>query len=431
MSGRLRILVSAYACEPDRGSEPGVGWNWVRQIARHHDVCVLTRANNRAAIETHPPVPHAQFVYFDLPRWARFWKRRKRGVYLYYYLWQIGAYLQARKLHRAAGFDIAHHVTFVTYWMPSFLALLPIPFVWGPVGGGETTPRRFRKFFSLRGRCFERLRSSAQAMGRMDPFVRLTARKAALAFASTGETAEQMAGLGCRRVRVLSAMGMPADEMDTLGLTPQPPAGEPFRFVSIGELLHWKGGELGLRAFARFSVHFPDAEYWFIGEGVERARLEELSQQLGMCSRVRFWGKLPRSSALAKLAECHALVHPSLHDSGGCVCSEALAAGRPVVCLDLGGPALQVTPQSGFKIPALSPQQAISDLAQAMQRLAASPELYQTLSNSARREARAQLSWDRKGDEMARCYEDLAPAGRINASELLPSRLRETAQSRS
>ncbi|NUQ42892.1 MAG: hypothetical protein HUU32_16005 [Calditrichaceae bacterium] len=31
-----KILISAYACEPDKGSEPGVGWNRVRQIARFY-----------------------------------------------------------------------------------------------------------------------------------------------------------------------------------------------------------------------------------------------------------------------------------------------------------------------------------------------------------------------------------------------------------
>ena len=415
MNGRLRILVSAYACEPGRGSEPGVGWNWVQQIARHNDVCVITRANNRRAIETHPPIPNAHFVYFDLPRWARFWKRRKRGVYLYYYLWQIGAYLQARKLHRAAPFDIAHHVTFVTYWMPSFFALLPIPFVWGPVGGGESAPRRFVRSFSLRGRWFELFRTSAQAIGRMDPFVRLTARKSALAFASTQETADRMIGLGCRQVQLLSAMGMPAGELDALGRMETPGSGGPFRLVSIGDLLHWKGGELGLRAFARFSRKFPAAEYWFIGEGVERGRLERLSEELGTTGQVTFWGQLPREAALAKLAECDVLVHPSLHDSGGCVCSEALAAGRPVICLDLGGPALQVTPETGFKIPAISPQQSISDLAHAMERLATDPELYERMANAAKREVRTHLSWDRKGDQIARIYKRESSANQAGA----------------
>lgn len=127
----MKILFSAYACEPGEGSEPGIGWNWVKQIASFADeVWVITRANNRAGIEetlAKEPLPNVRWAYFDLPSWARFWKGQ-RGVHLYYYLWQIGAYRIGKRLHKEVGFDLVHHVAFVTYWLPGFLALLPVPF---------------------------------------------------------------------------------------------------------------------------------------------------------------------------------------------------------------------------------------------------------------------------------------------------------------
>lgn len=86
---RLKILVSAYACEPGRGSEPEVGWQWIRQLARKHDVWVMTRANNRIEIERSDiskKYPNVRFEYVDLPRWARFWKKGNRGVHVYYTL---------------------------------------------------------------------------------------------------------------------------------------------------------------------------------------------------------------------------------------------------------------------------------------------------------------------------------------------------------
>ena len=99
-----------------------------RAVANHHDVWVLTRANNRAAIEAElarDPVPNLHFVYFDLPRWTRWWKRGQRGVHLYYYLWQVGAFYVARRIHRKIKIDLVHHVTFVSYWKPSLLAMFP------------------------------------------------------------------------------------------------------------------------------------------------------------------------------------------------------------------------------------------------------------------------------------------------------------------
>ena len=150
----MRILVSAYACSPGFGSEQGVGWNRALQLARFHEVWVVTRSKNRAAIEAalaREPRPNLHFLYQDLPRWARLWKKKRRGMHLYYYLWQMGAYWAGRRLHREVKLDQVHHVTFVNYWMPSFLALLPVPLVWGPVGGGETCPASFRPRLSWRG----------------------------------------------------------------------------------------------------------------------------------------------------------------------------------------------------------------------------------------------------------------------------------------
>jgi len=406
MERRLKVLLSAYACEPGKGSEPGVGWNWARQIARFHEVWVITRANNRERIENalaKDPLPNAHFIYFDLPRWTRFWKRGQRGVHLYYYLWQLGAYFVARKWHQRVGFDIGHHVTFVNYWLPSFLALLPIPYIWGPVGGGESAPRAFRSTFSLRGRIYELGRDLARWLGELDPLVRRTARQASLGLATTEETAKRMRLLGCPRVEVLSEAALAEEEIEELGSRPLRTA-PPFRVLSLGRLLHLKGFHLGLEAFAEFQRAFPESECWIVGDGPERKRLEGLAHRLGLDGKVRFWGAVARARALELLAECDVLPHPSLHDSGGWVCLEAMAAGRPVICLDLGGPSLQVTEETGIKVPAISPEQAVRDLAAATHKLATDPELRARMGKAGRQRIQDDFSWDKKGDLIDQMY---------------------------
>src|SRR5712672_875198 len=168
----VRVLLSAYACEPEKGSEPAVGWMWVQQIARFHQVWVITRANNRMPIEkslSKQPLPNVHWVYFDLPRWASFWKRKQRGVHIYYYLWQLAIYFVARKLHRKTAFDIVHHITLGQYWVPSFLALLPVPFFWGPGGGGESAPWTFWWGFSSVGKLYELVRNLARTSASINP----------------------------------------------------------------------------------------------------------------------------------------------------------------------------------------------------------------------------------------------------------------------
>jgi len=404
MNERLHILLSAYACEPDRGSEPGVGWNWVRHLARDHDVWVITRSNNRGVIEAalaQKPLPNAHFIYFDLPRWARFWKRRSFGLRPYYYLWQAGAYFAARRIHRRVGFDLVHHVTFVKYWMPSFVAALPVPFVWGPVGGGESAPEPFRRRFSSRGKVYDLARRVARAIGSADPFVILTARRAALALATTEQTASRMRALGCRDVLVFSEAGL--SEEDLALLTRIPVRSEPeFRIVSVGNLLHLKGFDLSLQAFARFVERGGGGQYWLIGDGPERQRLEAFVRRLGISQRVKFWGRMSRTEVLEKLTQCDVLVHPSLHDSGGWVCLEAMAAARPVVCLDLGGPGLQVTEETGIKVPAHMPEQVIHDLALAFETLAGNPELRARLGLGGRARVAREFRWEDKPARLLR-----------------------------
>jgi len=406
---RLKVLLSAYACEPGKGSEPGVGWNMAVHLARHHEVWVLTRANNRPAIEAglaKNPVPGLHFVYHDLPPWARFWKRGQKGVQVYYYLWQLTAIPLVRRLHREVGFDVVHHVTFVKYWAPSALAFLKgVPFVWGPVGGGESAPLPFWPTLGFRGVLYEAARTLARALGELDPLVRLTARRAALALATTPETANRLRKLGAKRVEVLSQVALSEEEIDFLGKLP-PPEPKPVRFLSVGRLLALKGFHLGLMAFAQSGLE--EAEYWIVGDGPERKRLEALAQRLGVADRVRFWGALPRAEVLRLLGQVHALVHPSLHDSGGWVSLEAMAAGRPVICLDLGGPATQVTEETGFKIPAHSPGKTVNTMAKAFDMLVQTRSLWKQISKAGQEKVQEAYCWEKRAQEISLLYEQVS-----------------------
>jgi glycosyltransferase involved in cell wall biosynthesis len=404
----MKILMSAYSCEPGKGSERSVGWNVVRAVAKYHQVWVLTRPDEgKEAIEAElaeNPSPNLHFVYFTLPIWGDGWKWKFGAMQLHYYLWQIQAYFVARRLHRQIGFDVLHHVTFVKYSRPSFLALLPIPFVWGSVGGGEFAPRSFWQDFSLRNKIYEIARMLACWVFEFDPFTSLTARRSVLAKATTQHTAARIRKMGAKNVQVEPAIGLTKEEISLLAKDSRG-SDLPVRFISIGRLLHWKGFHLGLRAFAQ--ANLPDAEYWIVGDGPERKRLECLAQKLSIAHQVKFWSNLPREETLAKLGECTALVHPSLHDSGAFVCLEAMAAGLPVVCLDLGGPAIQVTEQTGFKVPAHTPEQAVQDLCEAIARLAKDSQLCLAMGEAGRTRVNQIFNWEVKASHLAQQYEEI------------------------
>ena len=257
----MKVLISAYSCEPGKGSEPGVGWNIAREVARHHQVWVLTRPDeSKDAIEAElarNPIPNLKFVYFTLPFWQDSMRLGQSGaMQIHYYLWQMQAYLVARRLHKEINFDVAHHVTFVRYSTPSWLSLLPVPFVWGPVGGGEQAPKPFFKDFSSKAKRYEKLRWLAHKMGEIDPFTRLTAQRSAVVRATTHDTAKQLSQMGATQVQIASESGLAPEEIDALNNCPMPEAA-PLRFISMGRLLHWKGFYLGIQLLLRLTCPMP------------------------------------------------------------------------------------------------------------------------------------------------------------------------------
>lgn len=408
----MKILISAYACEPDQGSEPGVGWNFVHEMAKHHELWVLTQSDGREAIEKElkeRPDPNLHFVFFDPFKWQLDLWDATAEIQLHYYLWQIQAYFVGRSLHRQIQFDLTHHVTFVKYWSPSFLALLNIPFLWGPVGGGEAAPKPFWRDFGWRGKVYETLRATAQRLGELDPFTIATARRCALAQATTEDTAKRLRHLGVPQLRVFSEAGLSEQDLADLKQCPLPEA-SPIRFVSSGRLLHWKGFHLGLRAFIQADL--PDAEYWILGDGPEKEQLQQLAQASPAAERIRFFGRVARSEVLEALSSCHVMVHPSLHDSGGWACLEAMAIGRPVICLNLGGPGVQVTESTGIKVEATDPQQAVTDIAAAITRLVGDRALIAELGQNARDRVESSFAWQHKAQVTADLYQELVQSSR-------------------
>lgn len=402
----MKVLISAYSCEPGRGSERGVGWNVAYEVAKRHEVWVLTRPDeSQAAIEAElaaHPNPNLHFVYFTLPFWQDSMRLGQSGaMQLHYYLWQIQAYFVAKSLHQEVGFDIAHHVTFVKYSAPSLLSLLPIPFVWGSVGGGESAPPKFWKDFSLRARCYEIARDIFRNIGERDPLVGLTVQNSAVVRATTDDTAKRLYRMGASHVQIVPEVGLLNEEIAALNQFTLP-SSQPVRFISMGRLLHWKGFHLGIRAFAEAAL--PKAEYWIVGDGPELEKLKKMAIDCGVADQVKFLGRLPREDTLKRLGESHVLVHPSLHDSGGWVCVEAMASGRPVICLNLGGPAIQVTEHTGIKVSAQAPEAAVRGMADAMRQLAHSADLRVQMGQAGRQLVNENFSWTVVGERLDTLY---------------------------
>lgn len=395
---RLRILLSCYSCGPDRGSEPGVGWNAALALAEFHEVHVLTTSEFQKAIEARiqaGDLPEGLFFhFFEIPLGQWIW-RHANGLFIrmHYMLWQRMASAKVRKLHRELHFDSAQHLTFVRYWSPSCLANSGIPYILGPVGGAEYTPPQFLKHYSFKGKVFETIRNMARRLGELNSGVRKSLRNAQLVLATTQLTAERCVKLGVDpgKVIVCGESALSASEFERLAKMEMPEP--PLCFFGLGRLVPLKGYDLALRAFAKAAI--PDSRFLLIGGGQEEGRLKTLAKSLGIADRLEITGFVPRDQALALLGRTHVMVHPSHHDSGGWACIEAMAAGKPVVCLDWGGPATQVAPDAGFKIPIGDEDSVVQGMADAMCRLS-DKTLRHAKGEAAKHHVRENYLWSAK-----------------------------------
>lgn len=393
----LKILYSAYACEPGKGSEPGIGWRWAVETARlGHDVWVITRENNRGGIaqglDAVDVSARLHFVHYDLPRWARWWKRGGRGVHLYYVLWQWGAWRLARRMHARERFAAVHHITFGVMRHPSFMDRLGIPCVIGPLGGGERAPLDLRRHYPATEYLRAAARDAANALARFDPWVRRMLERATLILAKTPETLRWVGAQYGAKARCMLEVGVDTPSVDAVRA--DQPRGDAVRLLYVGRFIPFKGMGLGLRAVARLHERGVPVRLTMIGQGPELGRWQALSRELGIAPAITWIPWMRQADLLQMYREYDALLFPSLHDSSGNVVLEALAGGLPVVCLDLGGPAQIVDASCGrvVAVRGLGEDQVIDGLASAVRELADAAGLAQALRAGARARARG-FAW--------------------------------------
>jgi glycosyltransferase involved in cell wall biosynthesis len=404
----MRVLVAAYACEPGRGSEQGAGWNLVTRLARQHDVWVVTRANDQAKIEAalaKSPIPRLHFLYHDIPRLLPV-KRVPGGLFFYHYIWHLSLRRLAAALQREMGFDVAHHLTLGSFRYPSGLAYVGIPLVIGPVGGAEETPLGLWTSFGWRGAMIEVLRWASNRAALLDPLVRASYRNAAFTFVVTRQTRDHLASIVApEKIRVLPQSGVEPVRLSPIDVSDA--GSDVLKVLYVARLIHWKGWDLAIRAVAAArrsaSIHLT-----VLGTGPDVRRLKTLIDRLGMTGSVTLMSRLDRTEDVYELYREHdVFLFPSLHESGGMAVLEAMAAGLPVVCLDLGGPGVSVTEECGVAVEPTSPQRVVDEMAAALLRLAKDQDLRQKMGNAARQRAVEAYAWEVKAQAIDEVYRRL------------------------
>jgi glycosyltransferase involved in cell wall biosynthesis len=370
----VKVLLSAYACEPD-------------------EVWVLTRSNNRKVIEAHPSskTRGLHFIYHDLSGWLLSLKRKPWCLRVYVLLWQWSAYRAAAAHHRMKHFDQVYHVTFVGLTSGSFMGWLGIPFIVGPIAGGERATLPMRRSLPLRYKIRELIRDGGILLQRYSPFSRTALAAAERIYVATPESIRLVPKKWRGKVKVQLAVGSTGPvpgRRDSQGVTSP-------KFVFAGRLLYWKGIHLAIRALAKAHSEIPKATLTIVGDGPAEQWLRATANEQGVTEAVEFLGRVPHQQLVASFSDYRAMVFPSFHDSGGLVVIESLCAALPVICLSLGGPGIMVNESCGFVVSTdnADDEIAVDRLSRAMICVALmSHHSYEGLSQGALERA-SELSW--------------------------------------
>ena len=326
----MRVLLSAFACHPGRGSEPGTGWHWVGALADlGHEVTVLTLSDDREEILARCP-QGVDFRFIDIPRSPvpRFTKLL--WAYDAYGRWQDAA---ARHIEaQAQQYDVAHHVTYGGLHLGSMLWRLPIPLVYGPVGGGQTAPASYWRYFG-REWPVEALRTaSAGPLLKLNNRCRQTIKNSAVTLVNNSATTAACQRLGGTDIRYMLADGLSCEWI--ADARPQP-SGTPV-VLWVGTLLPRKAPTLAVEAFADLRRAMP-ARLIIAGDGPLRTQVRATIERLGLTEDVQMLGKVSLEDIRSLYDSASVLLFTSLRESFGAPFIEALGRGLPAVALDLAG----------------------------------------------------------------------------------------------
>jgi glycosyltransferase involved in cell wall biosynthesis len=407
----VRVLIEGHACAPDLGSEPAFTWNLALLLSAEHDVWVVTHPRHRPAVEayldTHPH-PRLEFVWVNLPARLDPWapEQGERGLRLHYVIWQHLALRAAQHIHHRAGLDVTHHVSWGTLSAPPLLWQLPVPFVWGPIGGGQTPPAAFRGYFGPAWRK-EVLRSIRVRLLPLLPGLRNAARRSALVLATNRDTARLVRRSGGRRIALTHDSGILNERRPAR--VPRREPRTPLTLLWAGRFEARKGLPLALEALAQA----PDvpARLVIAGDGPLEHEWRALSRRLGLADRVEFLGRRAWHEMPGLFNRADAFVFTSLRDSFGAVVLEAMAYALPLLTLDHQGVGDLVPPDCGIKVPVTQPAETVRGLAAGIRRLATDVEARHHMGEAAWRCA-GELTWEQRARQFAGWYAECLSSAR-------------------
>jgi glycosyltransferase involved in cell wall biosynthesis len=326
----MNVLMVIYKIERNSGSEDGVGYELSKILAQNiKNLTLITRSNNAAKLKDDPLFSTVEIIPIDVPYIFSFYKKKGRGIILYYYLWQIIVGIKLYFLQKKKHFDVIHHLNFHALWSAHFIFSKQAKIIWGPLTRHPSIPFDFwyESNFSFVLELIKRIIKNIFIY--CDPFLRWAISRTDHIFLGQNDSPG------------------PYQSSDKISLLPQAGNYYPIHFeksltktfniLFIGRFISLKGCIIALNAVHRFlakeEIDKKLVKVTFIGTGPLMPQLKQLAH----ASNIEIINWLPQNELQPYYQEASLFLFPSL-EGQGLVVSEALSYGVPVLCIENTGP---------------------------------------------------------------------------------------------
>lgn len=350
---RLKVLLGCYACDPNFGSEPGMGWNFVKNIAKFHDVHAIVEKyefeENLTKYSMEHPEEVKNITFHFIPRVHHNTLRKiwPPSYYWFYRKWQKEAYKYAIELDKKENFDVIHQLTLAGYREPGFLWKLGKPFIWGPIGGLNQTAFCLLRYMGWYGKIFYIMRNIINSFHKKWSYAaKIVSKKAHSIIISDPNSAQDIRKLWNRETILMREVGV--EGLGCLQSDIHHLPDEPLVICWSGVHEPRKGLPILIEAIAHCKrpmlVHV-------LGKGPCMKKWQKLTEAYNVQNQFIFHGAIPHSKVFSIMQKCHIFAITSISEGGTTtIVLEALQIGLPIIALNNCAYASVITDDCGIKI---------------------------------------------------------------------------------